>query len=283
MIPQEKVATLTTGQGGSGLSSAATGATVFHETKDAAMPPKIGPSRIGPLNDDPPGNDPPAVGPAVDTTPRPLPARILIRGQYAALEPLHRRHIPELWQAAQGADDSWTYLGTGPFASAEAMGRQVMDAAATHDPMFWAIRPVSTGVVSGWLALMDIQPKNAAIELGSIWFAPRMQRTRAATEAIFLLLKLAADDLGYRRLVWKCNALNAASNRAAVRLGFTYEGRHRMHMITKGRQRDTDWYSIVGDEWPACRDALLAWLDPSNFAADGTALRGLAELRERRA
>jgi RimJ/RimL family protein N-acetyltransferase len=251
-------------------------------------PPTLAPTTLGPLTLGSPTNEPPIlaigsppVGPEVDTAPRPLPARIPIRGQYATLEPLHRRHVAELWQAAQGADDSWAYLATGPFASAEAMAREVMDRAAVHDPMLWAVRPVSTGVVSGWLALMDIQPKNASIELGNIWFSPRMQRTRAATEAIFLILKLAADDLGYRRLVWKCNALNAPSKRAAQRLGFTYEGRHRMHMVTKGRQRDTDWYSIVGDEWPACRDALLAWLDPANFAADGTALHGLAELRGR--
>ena len=235
------------------------------------MPQTVGPSTIGSM----------PVGPDVDTTPRPLPARVPIRGQYVTLEPLHRRHVPELWQAAQGADESWTYLGTGPFVSAEAMGRQVMDLAAMHDPMLWAVRPVTTGVVSGWLALLDIQPKNASIELGNIWFGPRMQRTRAATEAIFLALRLAADELGYRRLVWKCNALNAPSKRAAERLGFTYEGRHRMHQVVKGKQRDTDWYSIVGDEWPRCRDALLAWLDPSNFAADGTALHGLAELRGR--
>lgn len=222
------------------------------------------------------------IGPEVDPTPRPLPARLTVRGRYVTLEPLHRRHAEELWQAAQGADDSWTYLGVGPFASADSMARHVADAAVTHDPMVWAIRPVTTGVVSGWLALMDIQPKNASIELGGIWFSPRLQRTRAATEAIFLMLKLAADDLGYRRLVWKCNGLNAASRRAAERLGFTYEGRHRMHMVTKGRQRDTDWYSIVGDEWPPCRDALLAWLDPGNFASDGTALRGLVELRSGR-
>jgi RimJ/RimL family protein N-acetyltransferase len=137
-----------------------------------------------------------------------------------------------------------------------------------------------TGAVSGWLSLLDIQPRHASIELGSIWFSPRMQRTRAATEAMFLLLRLAADDLGYRRLVWKCNALNAGSKRAAERLGFTYEGRHRMHMVIKGRQRDTDWYSITADEWPRCRDALAAWLDAGNFAADGTALHGLAELRQ---
>jgi RimJ/RimL family protein N-acetyltransferase len=126
---------------------------------------------------------------------------------------------------------------------------------------------------------MEIQPKNAAIELGGIWFAPVMQRTKAATEAMFLPLKLAADDLGYRRLVWKCNALNAPSKRAAERLGFTFEGTHRMHMVVKGRGRDTDWYSIIEDEWPARRDALLAWLAPDNFAPDGTAKRGVAEIR----
>jgi RimJ/RimL family protein N-acetyltransferase len=219
------------------------------------------------------------LGPEVDTTPRPLPARTTIRGQYATLEPLHRRHTPELWQAAQGADDSWGYLGYGPFANRDTMARQVMDMAATHDPMVWAVRPVATGAVSGWLGLMDIQPKNAAIELGGIWFSPRMQRTRAATEAMFLLLKLAADDLGYRRLVWKCNSLNEPSRRAAARLGFTYEGRHRAHMVVKGHLRDSDWFSIVGDEWPRCRDALQAWLSPENFAPDGTAQHGLAELR----
>ena len=222
---------------------------------------------------------PPPIGPEVDSIPRPLPARVTIRGQYVTLEPLHRRHVPELWAAAQGADDSWTYLGIGPFPSMDAMGQQVMDLASVHDPMVWAVRPVTTGVVSGWLALMDIQPRNASIDLGNIWFGLRMQRTRAATEAIFLMLRLAADDLGYRRLVWKCNALNAPSKRAADRLGFTYEGRHRMHTIVKGRQRDTDWYSIVDNEWPRCRDAMLTWLDPANFGSDGTALHGMADLR----
>jgi RimJ/RimL family protein N-acetyltransferase len=210
-----------------------------------------------------------------------LPARVPIRGQYVALEPLHRRHADELWQAAQGADESWTYLGMGPFASPDAMARQVADLASVHERLVWAVRPVTTGVVSGWMSLLDIEPRNASIELGNIWFSPRMQRTRAATEAIYLLLKLAADDLGYRRLVWKCNGLNAPSKHAAERLGFTYEGRHRMRMVVKGHLRDTDWYSIVGDEWPPCRDALLAWLAPANFAADGTAIHGLAELRAR--
>lgn len=222
---------------------------------------------------------PPPVGPAVDTTPRPVPARVPMRGQYVVLEPLHPRHTPELWQAAQGADDTWTYLSVGPFASQEAMRRQVAEMGSQQDYMYWAIRPIATGVASGWLAFLDIQPRHHSIELGGIWFSPRLQRTKAATEAIYLLLKLAADDLGYRRLVWKCNALNAPSKRAADRLGFTYEGQLRKHMITKGHQRDTDYYSITDDEWPRCRDALLAWLDAANFAPDGTARRGLADLR----
>ena len=219
------------------------------------------------------------IGPEVDATPRPLPARVAIEGAWVTLEPLHPRHAPELWNAAQGADDSWTYLGIGPFGSEAAMARWLADAATTHDPMYWAVRPRSTGVASGWLALLDMQPRNAAIELGGIWFSPQMQRTAASTEAMFLLLRLAADGLGYRRLVWKCNALNAPSKRAAERLGFVYEGRHRMHQVVKGRQRDTDWYSIVGDEWPRRRDALVAWLDAGNFAEDGTPRRGLASLR----
>jgi len=222
---------------------------------------------------------PPPIGPAVDTTPRPLPARVPIRGQYAVLEPLHVRHTPELWRAAQGADESWAYLGQGPFPSVEAMARYIGDFASSAEYMPWAVRTVATGEVSGWLALLDIQPKHASIELGSIWFGPVMQRTRAATEAMFLLLRHAADDLGYRRLVWKCNALNAPSKRAAERLGFTYEGTLRAHMVVKGHLRDTAWYSIVGDEWPLRRDALLGWLDPANFGPDGTAKRGLAEIR----
>ena len=223
----------------------------------------------------------PPVGPEVDATPRPLPARVKIAGTHVTLEPLHVRHAPDLWQAAQGADDSWAYLGAGPFPNEAAMTRFIGDFAAGHDPMVWAVRPVASGRVTGWLALMDIQPKNAAIELGNIWFAPAMQRTRAATEAMFLLLRLAADDLGYRRLVWKCNSLNAPSRRAADRLGFTYEGRHRTHLIIKGRQRETDWYSIIENEWPACRDAMLAWLAADNFAPDGTAREGMAALRAR--
>ena len=219
------------------------------------------------------------LGPAVDPAPRPLPARVAIRGATVVLEPLHRRHVPELWTAAQGADTSWDYMGYGPFATADALTATVDGFTAAHDPIAWAVRPVSTGVATGWLTLMDIQPVHSAIELGHIWFGPRLQRTRAATEAMFLLLRMAADELGYRRLVWKCNALNQPSRRAAERLGFSYEGTLRAHYVMRGRLRDSAFFSIVGDEWPRCRDALLQWLDPSNFDPGGTARRGLAAIR----
>lgn len=221
----------------------------------------------------------PPLGPVVDATPRPLPPRTRLRGRTVELEPLHVRHTAELWAAAQGADPSWAYLACGPFADEPAMGRYIEGLAAMHDPMAWAIRPVSTGIVSGWLTLMEIEPANAAIELGNIWFGPALQRTRAATEAMFLLLRLAADDLGYRRLVWKCHALNAPSRRAADRLGFVYEGTLRAHRVIKGRERDTAMFSILAEEWPSRRDAIAAWLDPANIADDGAPRRSLASFR----
>jgi RimJ/RimL family protein N-acetyltransferase len=223
------------------------------------------------------------LGPVVDTIPRGLPARVAIPGKYCVLEPLHRRHAAELWQASAfgtaAGDTSFDYLGYGPFSDAAAMARHVADFAVKQDHVVWAIRPLATGMVSGWLTLMDIQPHNAAIEIGNIWFAPCMQRTRAATEAIYLSLRVAMEELGYRRMVWKCNNLNAPSRRAAERLGFTYDGLLRSHMVVKGRRRDSAFYSIIEEEWPRCRDALLAWLDAANFGSDGTALRGLADIR----
>lgn len=215
------------------------------------------------------------LGEPVDPTPRPLPARIPHRGASVTLEPLGPRHAAELWQAAQGAEDGWTYMGYGPFQSEQALRAFVADFGAQHDPMAWAVRPHRTGTADGWLTLMDIQPKNAAIEIGNIWFSPRLQRTRAATEAMFLLMRHAMDELGYRRLVWKCNALNGPSRRAADRLGFFFEGELRAHMVVKGRRRDTAFFSILDEEWPTRRDAILAWLDDSNFDPNGQARQSL--------
>ena len=219
------------------------------------------------------------LGPEVDPWPRPLPTRTPLTGTYATLEPLHRRHADELFEAARGADEGFTYMTYGPFATREDMARMIAHYAAQHDPIFWAVRPIATGLASGILSLMDIEPANAAIELGHIWFSPRLQRTRAATEAMYLLLKRAADELGYRRLVWKCHSMNAASIRAAHRLGFTPEGVLRAHKVIKGRERDTAMFSITEAEWPSRRDAMEAWLSPDNFAHDGTAKRSLASFR----
>jgi RimJ/RimL family protein N-acetyltransferase len=227
-----------------------------------------------------PATDPP-VGPLVDATPRPLPARVPHRGASVDLEPLHVRHAPELFRAAQGqpGEASWAYLGAGPFATEAAMRAHVAAFAATHDPMAWAVRPHATGTADGWLTLMEIHPAHAHIEIGNIWFSPRMQRTRAATEAMFLLMRHAMDDLGYRRLTWKCNALNMPSRRAADRLGFTYEGTLRDLLVVKGRVRSTAWFSILAAEWPSRRDAIAAWLDDANFGPDGRPRRSLAALR----
>lgn len=224
-------------------------------------------------------NDALPLGPEVDTTPRPLPARVTHAGTQMTLEPLHVRHVPDLWRAAQGAGHTWAYLGYGPFETEAAMRRQVGALAAQHDPMFFAVRPHVSGTVTGWLSFMEIRPTDGDIEIGHIWFGPPLQRTRAATEAIALLMRHAMDDLGYRRLVWKCHALNAASRRAADRLGFVYEGTHRNHRIIKGRSRDTAWYSITDEEWPLRRAALAAWLDEANFDHTGTARRSLGEIR----
>lgn len=221
------------------------------------------------------------IGPPVDAAPRPLPARISHRGPRVSLEPLDpRRHLDELWTAAS-ADraESWAYMGYGPFADRAALSRTLQDFATGHDPLFFAVRPHTLGTVEGWMSLMEIFPRHAHVEIGNIWLGPRLRRSAAATEAMFLLMRHAMDDLGYRRLTWKCNALNAPSRRAADRLGFTYEGTLRNVLVVKGRRRDTAWYSILDDEWPARRDAIAGWLEPANFRADGSAIAGLSSFR----
>ncbi len=237
------------------------------------------------------------VGPEVDATPRPVPPRIDLRGRYVCLEPLGRDHAVGLWQAIAAEPEasaaSFTYLQSGPFKSQATLEEKVVAFATQTDPIVWSVVPgaqdggapdggeagQAVRTAQGWMSLMDIQPANAAIEIGNIWFAPSMQRTRAATEALFLLLRFAADTLGYRRLVWKCHALNAPSRRAAERFGFRYEGTLRAHMVVKGRERDTAQYSLLAGEWPDCRAAVEAWLRPENFDADGRQRRRLSALR----
>jgi RimJ/RimL family protein N-acetyltransferase len=221
--------------------------------------------------------DTPPLGPVVDDTPRPLPARVPIEGHHTRLEPLAAAHAVELWQAAQGAESTWTYMNCGPFPSEAAFAKHIATLATQHDPAAWAVRANANGRAMGWLTLRDIQPANAAIELGNIWFSPALQRSPVGTEAMYLLLRLATE-LGYRRIVWKTDALNAASRRAAERLGFTFEGTLRNHMILKGRSRDSAMFSMTGSEWPGSRALLEAWLDPENFDSTGTQRRSLAAI-----
>jgi RimJ/RimL family protein N-acetyltransferase len=217
---------------------------------------------------------------AAAVLPRPRPERTVHRGAWTTLEPLATVHAEALWPAAQAAPESWAWLPHGPFPTAAAFRGYVRFAAMSGEELLWAVRPHGAdgepGPAAGWLGLLDVQPAQAAIELGNIWFPPGLARTRAATEAMFLLLD-HAFALGYRRVAWKCNALNEASRRAAERLGFSLDGVLRAHMVVRGKRRDSAYYSLLEDEWPARRGALLEWLAPGNFDAEGRALRRLRQ------
>jgi len=198
------------------------------------------------------------------------------------LEPLDPvRHADDLFAAAHGpgADPQlWRYLPYGPFADADELRTWVAERAASADPLFLAVVDTATGRAGGVVSYLRIEAADGCIEIGHIWFGTELQRTPAATETIYLLARHAFDDLGYRRLEWKCDAANARSRRAAERLGFTFEGVFRQHMIVKERNRDTAWFSMVDGEWPAARAAFEAWLAPGNFDADGHQRRPLAAL-----
>ncbi len=216
----------------------------------------------------------PDAGATAAALPRPRPERVVHRGAWATLEPLATAHAEALWPAAQAAPESWAWLPHGPFPTAAAFRGYVRFAAMSGEELLWAVRPHGAdgepGPAAGWLGLLDVQPAHAAIELGNIWFPPGLARTRAATEAMFLLLD-HAFALGYRRVAWKCTALTGASGRAAGRLGFSLDGVLRAHMVVRGQRRDSAYYSLLDGEWPARRAALLEWLAPDNFNAEGRA------------
>jgi RimJ/RimL family protein N-acetyltransferase len=209
--------------------------------------------------------------PVVGWTPPPRPSAVLLEGRYCRLERLDAaRHAPAL-HAANAADAegrSWSYMTFGPFADAAAHERWLRDAAAKTDPWFYAVVDETSGAASGIASYMRITPDAGAIEVGSIHLSPCLARTRAATEAMYLMMA-HAFELGYRRYEWKCDALNAPSRRAAERLGFSYEGTFRQAMIYKGRNRDTAWYALTDGDWPRIRAALESWLAPANFSAGG--------------
>jgi RimJ/RimL family protein N-acetyltransferase len=193
-------------------------------------------------------------------------------GKYGRVEPVDiERHAESLFQAnaADTAGAHWTYLFDEKPQTLEAYRAWLARVCAAEDPMFHAIVDGQTGSALGIAALMRIDRNHGVIEVGHINFAPALQRTRLATEAIFLMLARAFDELGYRRFEWKCDSLNAPSRAAALRFGFTFEGIFRQAIVYKGRNRDTAWYSITDREWPALKSAYLRWLDPANFDAGG--------------
>jgi RimJ/RimL family protein N-acetyltransferase len=212
------------------------------------------------------------VGPLLaDPTPAPRPSRVILEGRHVRLEPLDPdRHGDALHAAtiAPGADARHRYLFEPAPADRFVFDAWITKAAASTDPMFWAAVNPATGAAMGRASLMRITPEHRVIETGSILWGPDMAGTPASTEAVFLFARHVFDDLGYRRFEWKCDALNAPSRRAALRLGFRHEGIFRDHMIVKGRARDTAWYAMTRADWPMIRRAFEAWLAPANFHAD---------------
>jgi RimJ/RimL family protein N-acetyltransferase len=211
--------------------------------------------------------------------PRPLPPRTEMHGRYCDVVPLNPdAHASDLFQAYATDTEGriWTYLPAGTFADLSAYRAWMDTTCLTDDPLFHTI--LVDGTPLGVASLMRIDPANGVIEVGNINFAPALSQTRAATEAMFLMMSRAFDELGYRRYEWKCDALNEPSRRAALRLGFTYEGTFRQAITYKGRNRDTAWFSIIDSEWPRLKAGFLAWLDPANFDGAGQQRQALQHL-----
>jgi RimJ/RimL family protein N-acetyltransferase len=201
------------------------------------------------------------------------PERITIVGRYVTIEPLDpAKHAEALWQGLGGeANESlWLYMPDGPFLDRAAFDAHMQAKAISEDPLFFAIVDRQTNLAVGRATLMRIDPPNRVIEVGGIIFTRALQRSRGATEAMYLLARYVFDELGYRRYEWKCNALNEPSRRAALRLGFSFEGIFRQHMIIKGRNRDTAWFSMLDAEWPARKREFERWLNESNFDSAGS-------------
>ena len=221
----------------------------------------------------------PHATPVPDWRPPPCPdATVALTGRYARLEPLvAERHAALLFRAYVGHDHVWDFLPYGPFSSAAQYHRWVREMELTEALQFYAIFNTASGAFEGVASFLRIQPEAGSIEVGHINFSPALQRTPAATEAIYLMMAWAFDA-GYRRFEWKCDALNAASRRAAQRFGFSYEGVFRQASVVKGRNRDTAWFAAIDSEWPALKEAFGAWLSPTNFDAEGNQRERLADL-----
>jgi RimJ/RimL family protein N-acetyltransferase len=200
------------------------------------------------------------------------PRRTTLEGQIVRVAPLDpAKHTDALYQATHGPEREaiWRYMSDGPFENARRFHESLEAKAASEDPLYFAIVDRRSQQAVGYAAYLRIDPANRVIEVGSIVYAPGFQRTTGATEAMYLMARHAFEELGYRRYEWKCNALNQASRNAALRLGFTFEGIFRQHMLVKGRNRDTAWYAMLDGEWPERKACLETWLDPANFDQEG--------------
>ena len=209
----------------------------------------------------------------------PAPVPTTLRGRYVTLEPLNaERHTSGLWEAVRGHDNLWSWLKEGPFATEADLCQSIQQKQPGASDVFFAIVPASVSLPAGYASYMRIEPAHGVIEVGNIMMSPSLQRTTAATEAMYLMARHVFEDLGYRRYEWKCNALNEPSRRAALRYGFTFEGIFRQHMVIKGRSRDTAWFSMLDSEWPARKRAFEAWLDPANFDSEGRQRQSLSQV-----
>lgn len=220
------------------------------------------------------------IGPRVENwAPRALPSDEPMVGRYCRLEKINPDHAPVLYAAYREARDwrDWTYLLRDPFETEAAYISWAEESATLRDPLHFSV--IVDGKPLGTLAHMRIDPNNGVIEVGDIRFARALQRTPAATEAVYLMMRRAFDELGYRRHEWKCDALHEKSRRAAERFGFTYEGLFRQAVIYKGRSRDTAWYAVTDKEWPTVREAFQGWLGAANFTTEGRQRRPLQAFR----
>lgn len=220
------------------------------------------------------------VGPPIEGPAARPPERVSLAGRFVDLVPLEERHADALFETAGGSAgrDLWTYMPDGPYPERDAFRAAIARKAASPDPLFFAILD-KRGRVVGHAALMRMHPTDRVIEVGNILYGTALQRTPGATEAMALLAAYVFDTLGYRRYEWKCNDLNVPSKAAARRLGFTFEGVFRQHMVVKGRNRDTAWFSMLDGEWPARRAAFETWLASANFDAAGRQRARLGAVR----
>jgi RimJ/RimL family protein N-acetyltransferase len=212
------------------------------------------------------------MGSQVEAKPAKRPQGTTLDGRVVSIVPLNPiAHADALFKGACGVENErlWLYLFEGPFATRAAFDLHLNQKAGSEDPLFFAILDKTSSDAVGYAAYMRIEPTHRVIEVGSILYTPRLQRTIGATETMYLMARHVFEDLGYRRYEWKCNALNAPSRSAALRLGFTFEGIFRQHMIIKGRNRDTAWFSMLDSEWPQRKATFERWLDPLNFDASG--------------